>query len=165
MLGPSTWRAVWFQAAPFSCAATALCLALLQIHLEIQEFVVKKRKKTPSLLRWADLAFVTYEDAPFSVEKLCSFRTASLHIAAGLPLLRVVAVRLECASVQSWEWNQVSWGPCFSFVEWGIQVEIFGGWVEKREESWGGCQLGRNFVGGQNYLKGNFMEFLTCGAQ
>ena len=42
----------------------------------------------------------------------------------------------------------------FGFVEWGVHVEIFGGWGEMRALSvgWGALRE-------QNYLKGNVRSF------
>lgn len=124
------------------CVATASCLALLQVHWEIEESVVKKRKNMWSLLRWADLYFTTSQDVPFSMESMWFFENSFPCITVGLPVLHVEAQRLECVFAHSWRWSPVSRGPGFDFVEWGIWMQSSRGWGETREERCGCCQLG-----------------------
>lgn len=145
------------------CVATASCLALLQVHWEIEESVVKKRKNMWSLLRWADLYFTTSQDVPFSMESMWFFENSFPCITVGLPVLRVEAQRLECVFAHSWRWSPVSWGPGFDFVEWGIWMQDSRGWGrDKRGKRCGCCQLG-GALWGAELSQGKCSESLISG--
>lgn len=124
------------------------------------KFVVKKRKKTPSLLRWADLCFATYKDVLFSLERIGSFqdcfpahRGAAFAQCGSCETERRVCAKLlvESGLLRAKLW--LRWGRHTGWDFWRLG-----------KEDRGCCQLWGNF-GATELSKRNFMEFLLCGVQ